>query len=303
MSGVREERDSAGGRLPDFLIVGAMKAGTTSLYRDLLTQKSVFLPIDKEPHRLMTDTVLAPEGRAEYASLFRRARTDQVCGEASTGYTKAPDAVGVPDRALEVLGPDTKIIYLVREPIARIRSHHHHEFSAGNAPPSIDEAIRTMPALINYTRYAWQIQPWIERFGRENVRILEFGEYTTDRASTVASICSWLGVTANPDAVREKEVFNKGDAKPVNTGMLGGINRTPLYRRLIRPFLPSRTRDRLRKVVLPTAPPRPAPPSDETIAFINEQLRTDLASLAALMGRESAVWPSHSSQPTTAAHQ
>jgi hypothetical protein len=300
---VREKRESAGERLPDFLIVGAMKAGTTSLYRDLLTQKSVFLPIDKEPHRLMTDRVLTPEGRAEYASLFRRARPDQVCGEASTGYTKAPDAVGVPERALEILGAQTKIIYLVREPIARVRSHHYHEFSAGNAPPSIDEAVRTMPALINYTRYAWQIRPWIERFGRENVRILEFGEYTADRPGATASICDWLGVEANPAAVHKEEVFNRGDAKPVNIGLLGGVNRTPLYRRLVRPFLPTRARDRLRKTVLPPAPPRPAPPTEETIAFIYEQLRADLASLASLMGREPDVWPQASVQPTTSGCQ
>ena len=112
--------------LPGFLVVGAMKAGTTSLYRDLPTNPSVFMPIDKEPNNLLSDDVRTPQGLDDYARHFQRAGADQLCGEASTAYTMLPRHTGVPERALEVLGPDCRIIYLVREPVARIVSHHQH---------------------------------------------------------------------------------------------------------------------------------------------------------------------------------
>ena len=90
-------------RLPDFLIVGAQKAGTTSLYFDLLKNPAVFMPSDKELGNLLDDDVCTPPGRAAYAKRFRRARPDQLCGEATTSYTKLPDHPGVSDRARRVL--------------------------------------------------------------------------------------------------------------------------------------------------------------------------------------------------------
>ena len=77
-------------RLPGFLIIGAMKAGTTTLYHDLLTNPQVFFPLDKEPGNLASHDVLGEDGRGRYASIFKTARPDQICGEASTTYTKLP---------------------------------------------------------------------------------------------------------------------------------------------------------------------------------------------------------------------
>ena len=96
--------------LPHFLIIGGMKCGSTTLYRDLLTHPRVFFPIDKEPCNLCDDRVLTDAGRAEYEALFKRARPDQLCAEASTDYTKLPDRPGVAARALRVLGPELKLI-------------------------------------------------------------------------------------------------------------------------------------------------------------------------------------------------
>ncbi len=117
-------------RLPDFLIIGAQKAGTTTLYRDLLANPAIFLPIDKEPGNLCEDDLLTDTGRSAYARHFANASTDQLCGEATTSHTKRPDVLGVPARARRLLGDKLKVIYLVREPISRIISHHHHELTS-----------------------------------------------------------------------------------------------------------------------------------------------------------------------------
>jgi hypothetical protein len=279
-------------RLPNFLIVGAMKAGTSSLYRDLLAQREIFLPSDKEPHCLVSEDVLTEAGLRNYAKHFRRASSHQICGEASTGYTKLPDFVGVPQRALRVLGPETKIIYLVRAPIERIRSHHYHDFSEGNAPRSIDEALEIMPSLIHYSRYAMQIQPWIHEFGRPQVQIIEFERFVRDRAKIVCEICEWLGVKGDVERISLDTTFNKTEGKPICTGVVGRFNQTLTYRRLIRPLLSPDWRYRIRSLVLPKAPPRPDPPSTQSIAYIRAEISDDLQALCDLMGDTAPDWAS-----------
>ena len=68
---------------PSFLIIGSMKAGTTSLFRDLRNNPAVFMPSDKELNNLNTDAVLTPHGSHDYEALFKGATPSQVCGEAN----------------------------------------------------------------------------------------------------------------------------------------------------------------------------------------------------------------------------
>ena len=99
-----------------------MKAGTTTLYRDLYDHPEVFLPEEKEPDSLAYDDVLTTEGTRTYRGMFAGANDGQLIGEASTSYSKAPFFGDVPSRALRLCGSDLKIIYVVREPFERMVS-------------------------------------------------------------------------------------------------------------------------------------------------------------------------------------
>lgn len=277
-------------RFPDFLIVGAMKAGTTTLYRDLLVNPEVYLPAIKEPHNLVHDTVLSAEGKARYAQLFRLAKSNQVCGEASTGYTKLPTNRGVPERAMSLIGPALKIVYIVREPVARIVSHHYHSYSSGIFSPDIDQEIRKQPVLLDYSRYAMQIEPWIETFGRSNVLILVFEEFVASRRPMVRQISEFLGVTPNESLIDDQAIYNRSDGKPTRSPLWRKIRSSYVYRQYVQPYLPTRMRDRMRRAVLPKAPPRPDPPSEQTVALIREELAEDMERLRVLIGRDQPIW-------------
>jgi sulfotransferase family protein len=270
-------------RTPDFLIIGGMKCGSTTLYRDLLTNPRVFFPIDKEPESLCHDEVLGDEGRAKYAAMFESAGADQLCAEASTAYTKRPDFEGVAERAKAVCSPDLKVIYLVRDPIKRIMSHHYHEYARGNMPESVDEAVRSFPALVNYSMYAMQVEPWIEALGAQRVRIIRFEDYVSDRAGWSSRLCEFLGIEAMPDLIEADKVFNKSEGNPVMRGPWRLVAHNPAYRRFIRPLMPVGFKDRLRGKVLPKAPPRPEPPSADTRAWVLERVRDDQARLEELL--------------------
>ncbi len=277
-------------KLPDFLIIGAQKAGTTSLYFDLLKNPAVFMPSVKEPGNLIEDDICSPRGRADYAKLFKPARPHQVCGEATTVYTKLPDHPGVADRARRVLGEDLKVVYIVREPISRIRSHHHHERSGVIISCGIDEAVRRYSRFIDYSRYTMQITPWIEALGRDQVLILQFESYIADRPATVDAVSRFLGVDPAGDRVETDVVYNASGGKPVREGSFEHVRTNTIYRNFIRPMLSARARDALRRFLLPKAPDHAETPSAATVRYIVDELTDDVRRLGEIMGTGGPVW-------------
>ncbi len=277
-------------QLPDFLIIGAMKAGTTSLFRDLLENPRVYMPNDKEPGNLLSDAVLSEEGIQAYARHYDAAGADQCCGDATTSYSKLPDFPGVAARARQVLGPDVRVVYLVREPVARIVSQHHHESRSGRIDCGLDEALQRFPRFLDWTRYATQLEPWIGTFGRDQVHVVRFDEFVTKRRETVAGVSRFLGVEPDTDAVRVDHVYNASAGKPVNRGPFERLRRHGLYRRMVRPMLPLGMRDWLRYRLLPQADDRPVRPSARAVAMIHEQLHDEMERLGRLLGCRGAVW-------------
>ena len=276
-------------RLPDFLIIGGMKCGTTSLFFDLGLNPAVFLPADKEPHSLDSDRVLTPAGRREYARLFRGARRNQVCGEASTGYSKLPDIRGVPARTKRLL-PRARIIYLVREPVSRVISHHYHALINGTVAADVDRAVRDEPSLIDYGLYALQARPWIEAFGEERVSIMRFESYVRDRRRVVAELSRFLGVEPRTEAIRADRVHNIAGDWRAPRGAAWRLSRGGLYRSWLRPLLPRAVRRRLRRLTQAKPPPRPAPPSLSTVDYIQERVRDDAAELQRILRAPRPLW-------------
>lgn len=277
-------------RLPNFLIIGAMKAGTTSIYRDLLNHPQVFFPIDKEPGNLNDDRVLTKAGSDDYAAMFARSIPTQICGEASTTYTKLPEIAGVPQRARRLLGKDLRVIYLVREPLARTISQHYHEFCIQWVPRNINQAVRQFPRLIQFSRYAMQIKPWIEALGREQVHVVRFEDYVADRPSYIAQLCQFLGIDPRPDLVEPEAVYNKSEGKPHDAGLAAWLRKRSIYRSLIRPWLPIGTKDRLRTWLMPQSPARPEPPSAATVDYILDQVWDDAVELARILAVDEPLW-------------
>jgi hypothetical protein len=277
-------------RFPDFLIVGAMKSGTTSLFRDLLLHPQVFFPEDKEPGNLIHDDVLKPQGRRYYASLFQKAHRDQICGDASTVYSQLPDLPGVAQRARQLLPDHCKVLYVVREPVSRIISQYHHDFNAAGYSEPIDEAIRCRSRLINYSRYAYQIEPWMAAFGRHAVEIIRFEDYIHDRRRTVEKISRFLGLEPHTHLLREDRVFNRSSDKPVAKDYWSVASGSPLYRRFIRPLIPLDLRQWISHLVLPRARMPMSVPSIQTVDYILDRVEDDAARLQELTGRTEPFW-------------
>lgn len=178
------------GILPDFLIIGAMKAGTTTLYEYLSRHPAVGMSREKE-----TDYFVAGRGWDRglpwYQAQFSPGK--QVYGEASPNYTKCQAFAGAPDRVARLI-PAVKLIFIARDPVARAESQYRHAVLSGEALP--DQLIGThhLQHLIDVSSYAAQIDPWLARFPRENFLFLQFEDLIRDPAPELTQLAGFLGI-------------------------------------------------------------------------------------------------------------
>jgi hypothetical protein len=150
-------------RGPDFVIVGAMKAGTTSLFRWLEDHPGVGTARDKEP-RFFSDEAAWSRGWDWYLSLFERPAKEALVGEASVEYTDPDLARIAAGRMVEKL-PEVRIVYLVRHPLERMASHYRHQVQRGRETRPYETAVRD-PAYAGRSRYFTCLEPYLDRFER-----------------------------------------------------------------------------------------------------------------------------------------
>jgi len=179
------------GRLPDFIVIGAMKCGTSGLYRQLAQRSGLFLSTPKEPCFFSDDPVFA-RGNEWYASLFEAARPNQICGEASTHYTKLPNYPKTVER-MRALLPEVRLIYVMRDPIYRIISQYIHEWTLREVRGSLIECVEQHERFIAYSCYASQIEPYRATFGENSVCPVFFEHLLAHPDEEFARICRFLG--------------------------------------------------------------------------------------------------------------
>lgn len=197
--------------LPSFLIVGAAKAGTTSLHEYLCEHPKVAPPRAKEIHYF---DFSYRRGDGWYRAHFPRARPGDISGEATPYYLFHP---AVPERVAEGL-PGVKLIALLRDPIDRAFSHHNHEVSAGYEDLPFEQALAAEPerlrgeeekllrdpgyrsyshqhhSYLARSRYAEQLERWLRYFDRDDILILAAEDLFAKPAETVEAAQSFLGL-------------------------------------------------------------------------------------------------------------
>jgi hypothetical protein len=190
--------------LPNFLIVGAQKAGTTSLF-DILNQHSqIFIPPEKELHFFDYETEVN-KGLEYYASHFREAAIAKAIGEASPSYLFYPE---VAPRIHNLLGNEMRIIILLRNPAERAFSHYKMMYAEGHEKRSLKEAIssnrKSLASSLNFDRitsyldrslYSFQLKNYFDHFPKENIKVILFeADFVENRKATISGLQQFLGV-------------------------------------------------------------------------------------------------------------
>jgi hypothetical protein len=218
--------------LPTFLIIGAMKSGTSSLWRYLSAHPQVYMSVDKEPG-FFVERLTWNNGLDWYRSLFDAAGDAIAVGEGSTSYTKAPMHAGVPARIASVL-PDVRMIYLVRHPIERMVSQYIHRRSSGKETHPIEEALLAKPNYVDLSRYAYQIEQFTEHFDRTQILVITSEALRDRRAATMARVESFIGVETGGQRAGIDTVHHRSADKRIRTRTLDRLRQRTLVRTLRR---------------------------------------------------------------------
>ena len=162
-------RRAAGGALPNLVVVGGLKCGTTSLHHYLNLHPEVEMSRPKELNFFVAE-LNWPLGPEWYASHF--SGRAPVRGESSPHYTNRPRFEGVAERMRSVLA-DARLVYMVRDPIDRMLSHYLHNVGGGYDDRALADAFADPDsAYVTRSRYFFQLEPYLEAFGAERIEIV-----------------------------------------------------------------------------------------------------------------------------------
>lgn len=260
--------------LPNFIVVGAMKAGTTSLYHYLRAHPQVFMSPIKELDFFVEEANWR-RGLEWYQKQFEGAGPDAVAiGEASTAYSKHPLVTGVPERLARVL-PAARLIYVVRDPIERIRSHYDHRVAIGAESAPLEQAILTNPVYLLCSKYASQVEQYLDFFPSDRLLLIRSEDLRDRRTATMKRVHAYLGVEENYVSEALGHEYYKTSERVVH-----GHSAWSLRRTLKRYFPASKRAKELVDEVVPRAINRlrSRPPiSDKGRAALDDRLRAQLA--------------------------
>jgi Sulfotransferase domain len=187
------------GALPNLVVIGGLKCGTTSLHHYLNLHPEVAMSRPKELNFFVEQLnwTLGPDWYAAHFDAGAGVR-----GESSPHYTNLPRFAGVAERMRETIG-ESRLIYVVRNPIDRMLSHYLHNVGGGYEGRGLDEALSDPESsYVARSRYAFQLEPFLEAFGRDSIEIVAREELKDDRPRTMRRVFSFLGV--NPAFTSEQ---------------------------------------------------------------------------------------------------
>ncbi len=185
--------------LPTFIIIGAMKCGTSSLYHYLSLHPEVFMARARKSTKTIhffTTEKNYRKGIQWYESLFAPPTPERfkAYGEASGTYTKFPIFTGAPENMHRHV-PNIKLIYLVRDPVSRIISHYRHKEIEGYNKKSLTEELSNLNSnLVQTSMYYRQISRYLKFFSKEQIMIVSTEQMKKNRRAVLQNIFSFTGV-------------------------------------------------------------------------------------------------------------
>jgi len=254
-------------KLPNFFIVGAPKAGTTSLYEYLKNIPGIFMSPVKEPNYFSVNTVpdnhpiLKPiRDKKKYLQLFEKVTNEKIVGEASPDYLADKDTPSL----IHQIIPDARILISLRDPVERAFSDYLIHLRQGLMKLSFHEELQnelnqkidlTQPnCRLEYGFYFQSVQRYLEVFDSTQIKIIIFEEFIKDTKAVIKDILQFLDVNSTLNDF-DDEVHNpyQGPRGSVAQHLLTSETASKISKKI----LPSSTRRMIREKILISKKPKP----------------------------------------------
>jgi hypothetical protein len=176
------------------LLIGAMKAGTTALWHWLAQHPQIAASRVKEP-QFLCEKANWEQGIERYLELWDwQPGRHRWALEASTNYSKLPVRGNAALAALRLPG-EFRFLYMVRDPVARLRSQYLHSLAEGWIEQPIHAGLS--PQAVLFSNYRFQLEPYKVFHGREAIHVISYEAFRADPRAIVRRVCAFLGI--DPD--------------------------------------------------------------------------------------------------------
>lgn len=239
---------------PNFIVVGAAKAGTTSLYNYLKQHPEVFLPPDYKESRFFAHEKITNTLHYKNSSIFsfeafqqqyENVANEQAIGDFGNVYLQFPD-VSIP-KIKQYLGEEVKIIVILRDPVERAFSaykfacrnqyesvsfqyaieHEYNRVNQYNFPPDIFH-------YLDHSLYFEKIKAYLEAF--KDVKVLFFDDLKIDSKSTINELLNFLDVSTNHE-INAGTIYNEGSGVPANIKLFNALFNGKQVANSVKPYL------------------------------------------------------------------
>lgn len=289
--------------LPNFIIVGAPKAGTTSLYHYLSEHPQVFMSDPKEVNYFSGEEIESQSlyynynktnSFEEYKELFVDASAEKAIGEGSVSYLFYPKT---PQKIKDVL-PDVKTIILLRNPLERGYSHYLMDYRLGLVDLTYDELVyksKTHKNLDLYYQqyvelglYYEQVKRYLDIFGKEQVKIYLQEDLRNNQDQVIDDLYSYLNIdkSFSPNMDKEHNAFSL----PKNR-LIHKIYSSYMIRTLLSKLFPSSAKEFLLNMFFERSKKPEMNP--KTKEYLLNLYKPDIINLEKLIDRDLSSWYSH----------
>ncbi|MBT8207819.1 MAG: hypothetical protein HKN07_10165 [Acidimicrobiia bacterium] len=272
------------GRLPNFVIIGAMRSGTSSLAGYLASHPDLFMAPRKELHFFNRHY---DEGLEWYRQRFADSTSQSAVGEATPTYIYDKQSI---DRMAADIG-EAKLIAILREPVSRAYSHYWFNRSRGYEPMTFEEALaaegqrldgadpltRARYSYVDRGRYVDQLEHVATRFPDDQVHVLLVEDLKRSPAATYGAVCAFLGI--------DSEFRPENLGAPVNAFYRA---RWPKLNQAVKGF-PKPVRTAVKVINRADAEPYP-PIESETRDRLRSEFSDSVARLERLLDRDLDAW-------------
>lgn len=195
---------------PNFFIIGAPKAGTTSLFSLLAAHPQAAMAQGKEPHFFSHEKKYTHStGWQKYSQLFSHGFNKKAIGDASTSYSRIRYYPATVARIHEHV-PEARIIYMVRHPLQRMESAYVGRLGSegGHLLASVNEAVRQNPIIVDSSRY-WEVfEAYRQKFDELRIKIVWFEEYIARQTAVFQEVCRFLDIDDSVRPALDREMTN-----------------------------------------------------------------------------------------------
>lgn len=282
--------------LPNFLIIGAAKSGTTALYEYLSQHPQIYMSPVKEPHFFSLGSKSGKKIKfnniEEYQELFKDVSEERAIGEASPSYLYFPETY----QRIQQSIPQTKLIAILRHPVDRAYSNFlHNQFLGWEKIEDFSETLEAEKTRYGNRRWGYafyykdcgfyysQLKRYFDNFPQNQIKVYLYDDLQKDSQRLMQNIFAFLEVDSSfcPALSVKHNVSGVGKNKALHEFLL----KTNPIKSILKPLVPGKLRTQIKNRSL--TKPKLLPQLRQQLL---EEYREDILQLQDLIQRDLSMW-------------